>query len=378
MPSLSIAARPPPATPVAHQPRLPGGHYAEIVSVVPLRQPFRLYRGNVLKAYAAWPTPATIISDGAYGVRGFLGDTTGPDGLVDWYRPHVAAWDRAASPATTLWFWNTEIGWATVHPLLVAHGWDYVETITWDKGISHVAGNVNGQTIRRFPVVSEVSVLYQRRLTINTDQGSMDVKPWLRHEWQRAGLPLSRANQACGVKNAATRKYLTQDWLWYWPPGAMVERLAAYAAEHGRPGGRPYYSLDGERPVTADEWDGLRYRWTHAHGLTNVWTRPPLHDQERLKGTLERSAPRTHNPSTQSAAHLNQKPLQFMARQIQAVTRVGDVVWEPFGGLASASVAAVELGRRAYVAETNPTFQDIAAQRLAEAASAWSDERAYA
>lgn len=71
-----------------------------------------------------------------------------------------------------------------------------------------------------------------------------------------------------------------------------------------------------------------------------------------------------HNPSVQSAAHLNQKPLEFMRRQVQAVTRPGDVVWEPFGGLASASVAAVELGRRAYVAELNLTFQDIAAARL--------------
>jgi site-specific DNA-methyltransferase (adenine-specific) len=349
------------------------------MSVLPLHQPFTLHRGNVLKAYAAWPTPSTIISDGAYGIRGFLGDTTGVDDLVDWYRPHVAAWARAAGPATTLWFWNTEVGWATVHPLLVAHGWDYVETITWDKGISHVAGNVNGQTIRRFPVVSEVSVLYQRRLTISTDQATMDVKSWLRHEWQRAGLPLNRANEACGVKNAATRKYLTQDWLWYWPPGAMVERLAAYANQHGQSAGRPYYCLEGDTPVTAEEWDGLRYTWTHTHGVTNVWTRPPLHDPERFKGTLERAAPRVHHPSAQSAAHLNQKPLEFMTRQIQAVTRPGDVVWEPFGGLASASVAAVELGRRAYVAETNPTFQDIAEQRLVEAVeTVLYDAAAYA
>ena len=47
----------------------------------------------------------------------------------------------------------------------------------------------------------------------------MPVQRWMRHEWQRSGLPLKRANEACGVRNAATRKYLTQDWLWYWPPG---------------------------------------------------------------------------------------------------------------------------------------------------------------
>lgn len=336
--------------------------------VTPIRTPFTLHEGNVLKAYGSWPTPATIISDGAYGVRGFHGDTTGVDGLVDWYRPHVTAWDRAAAPGTTLWFWNTEIGWATVHPLLEAHGWEYVQTVTWDKGLSHVAGNVNGRTIRRFPVVSEVSVLYQRRFMIDTIDGAMDVKPWLRYEWQRAGLPLNRANEACGVKNAATRKYLTQDWLWYWPPGVMVERLAAYANEHGIDGGRPYFSIDGERSVTAEEWDALRYRWNHVHGITNVWQRPALHGAERFKGSLERSAPRVHNPSVQSASHLNQKPLEFMRRQIEAVTAPGDVVWEPFGGLTSASVAAVELGRRPYAAELNPSFQVIARARLEEAA----------
>jgi len=341
------------------------------MSVIPLRPPFTLFRGDVARAYDTWPTPATIISDGAYGVRGFHGDTTGIEDLVDWYRPHVAAWERAAAPSTTLWFWNTEIGWATVHPLLVAHGWEYVETITWDKGIAHVAGNVNGQTIRRFPVVSEVSVLYQRRLTISTDVGPMDVKPWLRHEWRRAGLPLSQANAACEVKNAATRKYLTEDWLWYWPPGVMIEKLAAFANAHGRPDGRPYFSLDGQRSASASEWDSLRYQWTHTHGLTNVWSRPPLHDHERIRGLPERSAPRVHSASMQSAAHLNQKPLEFMTRQIQAVTDPGDAVWEPFGGLASASVAAVQLGRRAYVAEINPSYQDIAESRLWDAVDAF-------
>ncbi|MDO4027095.1 DNA methyltransferase [Clavibacter michiganensis] len=339
------------------------------MTVVNLREPYTMHRGNVLKAYGSWPAPATIISDGAYGVRGFHGDTTGVDDLVDWYLPHVTAWDKAATPATTLWFWNTEIGWATVHPLLVAHGWEYVQTITWDKGVSHIAGNVNGKTIRRMPVVSEVSVLYQRKFMIDTPNGPMSPKVWLRAEWQRAGLALNRANEACGVKNAATRKYLTQDWLWYWPPGVMVEKLAAYAREHGHAEGRPYFSVDGERPVTAQEWDALRYPWNHAHGLTNVWQRPPLHDSERVKGSMVRSAPRVHSPSLASASHLNQKPLEFMERQVAAVTNPGDVVWEPFGGLASASVAAVELGRRPYVAEIHKNFQDIAIERLNAAAA---------
>jgi site-specific DNA-methyltransferase (adenine-specific) len=39
-------------------------------------------------------------------------------------------------------------------------------------------------------------------------------------------------------------------------------------------------------------------------------------------------------------------------------------VWEPFGGLCSASVAAVALGRRAFAAETDPAFADLAVERL--------------
>jgi site-specific DNA-methyltransferase (adenine-specific) len=332
-------------------------------------RPYHLHRGDVLRAYGGWPTPRTIISDGAYGVRGFHGDTIGPDGLYDWYQPHVAAWSQAAHPSTTLWFWNTEVGWASVHPLLVEHGWDYVQTITWDKGLAHIAGNVNSKTIRRFPVVSEVCVLYQRRFAIQSADGPMPVQQWLRHEWQRAGIPLSKANEACGVRNAATRKYLTQDWLWYWPPGEMVERLADYANCNGRATGWPYFSIDGTSTVTAKEWDLLRYPWTYEHGLTNVWQRPPLHDRERLKGTLRRAAPRVYKPTGASSAHLNQKPLEFMERLVRAVTHKHDVVWEPFGGLASGAVAAIALGRQAYVAEIDKDFARLANERLRLAAT---------
>ena len=111
---------------------------------------------------------------------------------------------------------------------------------------------MNGRTIRTFPVVTEVSAFYQRKPT--GPDGYTPMKVWLRAEWRRAGLPLYLANDACGVANAATRKYLTQDWLWYWPPGEMFESLAAYANEHGAETGWPYFSLDGRTLSTAKEW----------------------------------------------------------------------------------------------------------------------------
>lgn len=352
----------------------PGTHRARTLqsrkSFVRPGDGFTLHCGNVLEAYEQWPAPDLIVSDGAYGVLGFRGDTVSASELGEWYRPHIAEWSRLAKPSTSLWFWNTEVGWANVHPQLEAAGWDYVELVTWDKGLSHIAGNVNSQTIRQIPVVTEVCALYRRRVELPTGDGRLlPVKEWLRHEWQRSGLPLNRANEACRVRNAATRKYLTQDWLWYWPPGEMVERMSRYAKRFGKLSARPYFSLDGTTAVTAETWDALRSTWNHEHGVTNVWHRPPLADAERLKGTMKRSAPRTYKPTRTSAAHLNQKPLEFMAREVAMASNEGDIVWEPFGGLGSASVAAVGLGRQAYVAEIDPTFQELAFERLEIASS---------
>ena len=320
---------------------------------------YHLHAGDVLDAYPHWPTPTTIVSDGAYGLRLFPGDPPTHEGLVEWYRPHIEAWSRAAAPGTTLWFWNSELGWATVHPLLIENGWEYETLHTWDKGIGHIAGNVNGVSIRRFPVVSEVVVMYSRKLMLPTeDDAALPAKEWLRHEWRRSGLPLSLTNDACGVKNAATRKYLTQCHLWYMPPPEMMVRLADYATRHGKPTERPYFSIDGAEPVTAEAWGDLRYKWHHTHGLTNVWQTPSLHGPERVKGAAG------------GALHANQKPLELMSRILAACTDPGDIVWEPFGGLCSAACAAIELGRVPYAAESQLQFLGLARQRLEEATAA--------
>jgi site-specific DNA-methyltransferase (adenine-specific) len=53
-----------------------------------------------------------------------------------------------------------------------------------------------------------------------------------------------------------------------------------------------------------------------------------------------------------------------MERQILSCTSSNDVVWEPFGGLCSATVAAVRLGRVAHAAELNKSFFDAAVARV--------------
>lgn len=320
-----------------------------------------VHHGDSLKLYEKWPQPTCIIADGPYGLGKFPGEPHSVAELASWYAPHVAAWSKHAATDATLWFWGSELSWATVHPVLELNGWQYEETAVWDKGIAHIAGNVNSKTIRGLPVATEVAVRYTRKNLLPDASGNMlALKEWVRTEWLRSGLPMNKSNEACGVKNAATRKYLTQCHLWYFPPAEAMESMAAYCARHGAKTARPYFSLDGVSPFDGKRWERMRAKWAHVHGLTNVWQEPPVHGRERIK-------------SADGYLHANQKPIALMERQVLACTDVGDVVWEPFGGLCSATLAAARLGRRGFASEINRGFYEAAVGRLRAALEA--DER---
>ena len=106
-----------------------------------------LYLGDSLDHYNKWDTPVTIISDGGYGILGFEGDTPDHQKLPSWYEPHIKEWSKFSTPQTTLWLWNSEIGWAAIHPILEKHGWKYINCNVWNKGKGHIAGNINTKKI---------------------------------------------------------------------------------------------------------------------------------------------------------------------------------------------------------------------------------------
>jgi DNA methylase len=308
--------------------------------------------GDSIDHYASWLPPQVIVSDGAYGILGFEGDTSDHLGIADWYEPHIKAWSECATPQTTLWFWNSEIGWATAHPVLERYGWRYVNANVWNKGKAHIAGNVNTAKIRRFPVVTEICVQYVLEPRID----GLILKHWLLREWKRTGLTLRKANEACGVVDVAVRKYLDQGHLWYYPPQEMFNKMVQYANEHGKPEGRPYFSRDGRKPMTMEEWATMRSIFHCPMGVTNVWERNPLKGEERIK------VPEIGG----KAAHLNQKPLDLMRQIIEASSDIGHVVWEPFGGLFSASLAAKQSGRKAFAGEIDPTYYQLGLGRFRE------------
>lgn len=312
-----------------------------------------IYNQDTLTLYDDWPTPDVIVSDGGYGVSGFKGDAKEPTELKTWYRPHIKAWSQNARPGTTLWFWNTEIGWATVHPILEECGWNYVGCNIWDKGIQHIAGNCNLPVLKGFPVVTEVCVQYVKRAEFSVKGETLTLKEWLRQEWERTQLPFYKANEACGVANAATRKYFTKDHLWYAPPPEVFAKLVAYTNEYGAKEGRPYFSLDNEKPATQEEYARLFAKFDGKYGITNVWEHPPLHNGERVRLS-----------GSPKYAHLNQKPLKLINLILEVSSSPGDVIWEPFGGLCSVGLASFLSRRVAFCAEVDSDIFQIAVGRI--------------
>lgn len=309
------------------------------------------HEGPVENAYGNWPAPVCIVSDGPYGINGYPGDLRHPNALPEWYEPHVGAWTRAASAQTTLWFWCSEIGWAVTHPVLAAHGWEYRGCNVWDKGVGHMAGNVNTGTMRKFPVVTEVCCHYIRKPThIDANGNEVSLQDWLRNEWRRAGLTLKTADDACGVRNAASRKYLASDHMWYCPPADKMQMLADYANKHGDPCGKPYFEHRPNGAVNA-KFVEMRAKFTCPFGVSNVWSVPHVEAVNKIQNNEGKRL------------HPCEKPLELYRLIIEASSDEGDVVWEPFGGTCPGALVCDEIGRRYFGAEPNATFMQAARRR---------------
>ncbi|MBP1589077.1 MAG: site-specific DNA-methyltransferase [Kiritimatiellae bacterium] len=335
-------------------PTLPGCPLPPLVPLqsAPLRKgDVTIEFGDSLELCTHWPSPTVIVSDGPYGLGSYPGDPESPEGLPDFYRPFLEKWHAAALPSTTLWFWNSEQGWANCHRTIENCGWEFRNCHVWDKGMAHVAGNCNTRTIRKYPVVTEVCVQYVRKNLLPSGGRNLPLREWMREEWSRTGLPFRLANTACGVKDAATRKYFTTDHLWYFPPPEAFIKIAAYANRHGNATGKPYFAKSDGTPFTVGEWELMRAKFHCEVGVTNVWSLPAVRGRERLKNGT-------------STLHMNQKPLRLLERIVESSSDPADVVWEPFGGLCSTAIAARRLGRRAFAAELNPVFFQAAKERL--------------
>ena len=137
------------------------------------------------------------------------------------------------------------------------------------------------------------------------------------------------------------------------PPADAFEKIAAYANEHGKEEGKPYFSINGKTPITRNEWALMRSKFYCPIGVTNVWQVPQLRNAERVK-------------INQKAVHLNQKPLVLIKRTIEMTSDKNDTIWDPFAGLFTTAVASFELERNCYCAELSRDVYNYGLTRVEE------------
>ena len=104
-----------------------------------------------------------------------------------------------------------------------------------------------------------------------------------------------------------------------------------------------------------ETWKLMRAKWNHLHGYTNVWDVPSLHGKERLK-----------DARTGKSIHYNQKPSEIINYLINTTSDPGDVIWDPFAGLATVAFCCQNLGRDCYCSEINEDTFDVASNRIAD------------
>lgn len=97
-------------------------------------------------------------------------------------------------------------------------------------------------------------------------------------------------------------------------------------------------------------WDaGHTWNFTRQRDMHNFIEAPICAGRERVKDPV----------------HPTQKPLRVLRQLIEWGSRPGDVVLDPFMGVGSTGVAALELGRRFVGIELEPAYADASRRRLA-------------
>jgi len=280
----------------------------------------RIVRGRAETVYPTITdgTVTLVHSDGPYGLRKAAWDKVRD--LAAWYRPHIAAWTMVCAPSASIYLWNTAEGWATIHPEMVAAGWEFKSLIVWDKGQTGSKATFGAAKITEWPDVTEVCGFYQR----NT--GEVKIVTELAAELERRRV-LGRISRAA-IDLAAGTSNVSQYWWrargWQLPSERCWEILRSLAPS-----------------VFWDEWAQWKDRERQARqarapfqlpeGATNVWRHPPVRGAERLTG------------SDGAPLHPCQKPLVFAEKIIEASSRPGDLILEPFAGTCRIAIACERL-----------------------------------
>lgn len=176
------------------------------------------------------------------------------------------------------------------------------------------------------------------------------IRAYLAGEFRRAGVKFERANEFCGVASMAARHYFARS-QWCMPTREHYESLqrGLNAATNGNEYLRTEYEyLRTEYEELRTEYEELRrpFFLSKDRPTTDLWTYEPVQPNEYK--------------------HETEKPLEMLLDIVEASSRPGDLVVDPFMGRGPAAVACQMLGRHFVGGDIQEHWVEATRMRLLE------------
>ena len=209
---------------------------------------------------------------------------------------------------------------ALIVPHLEEMGLELRQQIIVDKGIRSVSGRAT-KKYKIFPNVTE-SILF-----IIKDNKQF-VKPFLKERQQALKLTAKQINEALGVKSNGGGMwsiYTGKNVCEQFPTEELWNKLSVI--------------LGFDCP-----YKNVAQTYNPQMGFTDVWTDIDFYKEKHL--------------------HPTQKPLKLIRRLITASSNEGDVVLDPFSGVASTQISCIQLNRHYIGIELDTNYYNIGLSRI--------------
>ena len=214
---------------------------------------------------------------------------------------------------------------ALLVPYLEDMGLELRQQIIIDKGMRDVSGRAT-KKYKIFPNVTESILLIVK-------DNKKFVKPFLKEKQQEKGLSAKQINESLGVKSNGGGMwsiYTGNNVCEQFPTKDLWEKLSVI--------------LDFELP-----YKKVAQTFNPQMGFTDVWTDIDFYKEKHF--------------------HPTQKPLKLIRRLVETSSNEGDVVLDPFSGVASTQISCIQLNRHYIGIELDETYFKIGLNRIKEANS---------
>ena len=211
---------------------------------------------------------------------------------------------------------------ALIIPYLEDLGLELRQQIIIDKGMRAVSGRAT-KKYKIFPNVTESILLIIK-------DNKQFVKPFLKEKQQKLGLTAKQINEALGVKSNGGGMwsiYTGNNVCEQFPTENLWLKLSNI--------------LDFNLP-----YNKVAQTFNPQMGYTDVWTDLDFYEEKHL--------------------HPTQKPLKLIHRLIEASSNIGDIVLDPFAGVASTQISCIQLNRHYIGIEIDEKYFNIGLSRIKE------------